>query len=304
MEAKRNQPWGTRPAASNSSKVEPANKCDNRDFDQLFEDLQVTKEDQRAATPAGAGGAGTKLEKEKQHMNMNMNMNTDGINGSKNPFDDSPPPSPTRRTHENGYSERNNYNQPRPDEEVAASLSAKLTRTRTLCSSFVEVVMRLTVVLLLLLAFILIASDSKTTKVGYVLGQVTLKFTFFDAFKYLLSSSMIACGFSVIQLIPELYRMHTGEVLIPEVIILYFNFICDQFLAYLLLSSTSAGMTASDLVRKGYDVVWLSLCSGTGFWSFCAQAAASVSMAFLAFLIMASLALLSGYRLAKYLVFA
>lgn len=298
MEEKRNQPWGTRPAAYNSSKVEPANKCDLRDFDKLFEDLQVTKEDQRAAAPAGTGGAATTHEKEKQHMNMNM----DGINGSKNPFDDSPPPTATRR-HDNDYSERN-YNHPRPDEEAAASPSTKLTRTRTLCSSFVEVVMRLTVVVLLLLAFILIASDSKTTKVGYVLGQVTLKFTYFDAFKYLLSASMIACGFSVIQLVPELYRMHTGEVLIPEEIILYFNFICDQFLAYLLLSSTSAGMTASNLVRKGYDVVWLSLCNGTGFWSFCAQAAASVSMAFLAFLITASLALLSGYRLAKYLVFA
>jgi len=298
MEEKRNQPWGTRPAAYNSSKVEPANKCDLRDFDKLFEDLQVTKEDQRAAAPAGTGGAATTHEKEKQHMNMNM----DGINGSKNPFDDSPPPTATRR-HDNDDSERN-YNHPRPDEEAAASPSTKLTRTRTLCSSFVEVVMRLTVVVLLLLAFILIASDSKTTKVGYVLGQVTLKFTYFDAFKYLLSASMIACGFSVIQLVPELYRMHTGEVLIPEEIILYFNFICDQFLAYLLLSSTSAGMTASNLVRKGYDVVWLSLCNGTGFWSFCAQAAASVSMAFLAFLITASLALLSGYRLAKYLVFA
>lgn len=265
--------------------------------------MQVTKEDQRAAAPAGAGGAGTKPEKEKQH----MNMNTDSINGSKNPFDDSPPPTATRRHDNYDYSERN-YNHPRPHEEgevAASNSSTKLTRTRTLCSSFVEVVMRLTVVLLLLLAFILIASDSKTTKVGYVLGQVTLKFTYFDAFKYLLSASMIACGFSVIQLIPELYRMHTGEVLIEqEEIILYFNFICDQFLAYLLLSSTSAGMTASGLVRNGYDVVWLSLCSGTGFWSFCAQAAASVSMAFLAFLIMASLALLSGYRLAKYRVFA
>lgn len=299
MEEKRTQPWGTRPAAYNSSKGEPANKCDHRDFDKLFEDLQVTKEDQRAAAPAGTGGAGAKHEKEKQHKSMSM----DGINGSKNPFDDSPPPTATRPRHDNDYSERD-YNHPRPDEEAAASPSTKLTRARTLCSSFVEVVMRLSVVLLLLLAFILIASDSKTTKIGYVLGQVTLKFTYFDAFQYLLSASMIACGFSVIQLVPELYRMHTGEVLIPENIILYFNFICDQFLAYLLLSSTSAGMTASNLVRKGYDLVWLSLCSGTGFWSFCAQAAASVSMAFLAFLIMASLALLSGYRLAKYLVFA
>eukprot|EP01018_Ginkgo_biloba_P001152 Gb_05170 [translate_table: standard] len=279
MEGKRDQPWGSRAQQSvnvirpavNSSKVEPNNR-NSRDFDQLFEGLQVTREERAA----GVGG-----RPDRKHMNGN----------AANPFD-SPPPTASP-------SERSKY-PPNPEN----GSSSTRPKTRTLCSSFVEVVLRVMVVVLLLLAFILIASDSKTTKLASTLGEVNLKFTSFDAFKYLLSASMIACGFSVIQLVPELYRMYTGEILIPEEIILYVNFLCDQILAYLLLSSTSAGMTASELVRNGYDVVWLSLCSGTGFWSFCAQAAASVSMAFFAFLIMSSLALLSGYRLAKYLVFA
>ncbi|GLJ38467.1 hypothetical protein SUGI_0783530 [Cryptomeria japonica] len=268
MEGRSNQPWGNGASFSASAKVEPSNKPTNPNFDHLFEGLQATKEEQGGRT---------------FHM-QNTNMNNE-YGTSTNPFD-SPPPadsaSPTSRQTQN----------------------QQKTRTRALCSSFVEVLLRVMVIVLLFLAFILIASDFKSTRVPNALGQDQLKFTCFDAFKYLLSASMIACGFSTIQLIPELYRMYTGEVLVPEEFILYFNFITDQVIAYLLLSSTSAGMTASELVRNGYNKVWPSLCSGNGFWSFCAQAAASVSMSFFAFLIMASLALLSGYRLAKYLVFA
>ncbi|KAH9310027.1 hypothetical protein KI387_037938, partial [Taxus chinensis] len=227
MEGRRNQPWGNGVPHSASAKVEPSGKADNPNFDHLFEGLQATKEEQ-------VGSA---------YHKQNPNMDNE-YGASRNPFD-SPP-----------------HVDSSPPTTRPAQKQDK-TRSRTLCSSFVEVVLRVMVVALLLLAFILIASDSKTAKLPYALGQVELKFAYFDAFKYLLSASMIACGFSIIQLIPELYRMRTGEVLIPEHIILYFNFITDQVIAYLLLSSTSAGMTASDLVRNGYEAVWLSLCSGT-----------------------------------------
>lgn len=116
----------------------------------------------------------------------------------------------------------------------------------------------------------------------------------FDAFRFVLAANGIVAVYSLVEMVTAVWEITTGVTLFPEVYQVWFDFGHDQVFAYLLLSAGSAG-TALVKTLRGTDT-----CTATS--SFCVQSDISIALGFAGFLFLAFSSLISGFRLACFLI--
>ncbi|XP_072985253.1 CASP-like protein 4B4 isoform X1 [Typha latifolia] len=108
--------------------------------------------------------------------------------------------------------------------------------------------------------------------------------------RYLLAIAALAFLYSTVQLVRQVYRL-TGRKdsnrPVPKKAAFMVDFVGDQVIAYLLISALSAAIPITNSIRGGTDNTLTD------------SSAASISMAFLAFVTLALSALISGFRLSK-----
>ncbi|KAH7435104.1 hypothetical protein KP509_06G049800 [Ceratopteris richardii] len=74
---------------------------------------------------------------------------------------------------------------------------------------------------------------------------------------------------------------------------------CDQVLAFLLLSASTAAATAAQLSRHGLHNIWPPACETWSLWHFCTKADAAVVISFFSSLSVISSSIFSGYRISS-----
>ncbi|KAJ4969736.1 hypothetical protein NE237_002835 [Protea cynaroides] len=112
-------------------------------------------------------------------------------------------------------------------------------------------------------------------------------FNDYDAYRYLLSVAVISTVYTKFQVVRQIIELCTGKLMLSHEGLNFVDFIGDQIVAYLLISAASTAVPTTNDGRT----------SGVLLSSFTNSCAASISMAFMAFLAMALSALISGYRL-------
>ncbi|XP_072985254.1 CASP-like protein 4B4 isoform X2 [Typha latifolia] len=112
----------------------------------------------------------------------------------------------------------------------------------------------------------------------------------YEEYRYLLAIAALAFLYSTVQLVRQVYRL-TGRKdsnrPVPKKAAFMVDFVGDQVIAYLLISALSAAIPITNSIRGGTDNTLTD------------SSAASISMAFLAFVTLALSALISGFRLSK-----
>uniref|UniRef100_A0A0D3G6B5 CASP-like protein n=1 Tax=Oryza barthii TaxID=65489 RepID=A0A0D3G6B5_9ORYZ len=103
---------------------------------------------------------------------------------------------------------------------------------------------------------------------------------------YVVAIGVFAFIYTTLQLVRHGVRLTGGQDLQGKVAVLV-DFAGDQVTAYLLMSAVSAAIPITNRMREGADNVFTD------------SSAASISMAFFAFLCLALSALVSGFKLAK-----
>ncbi|KAJ7555708.1 hypothetical protein O6H91_05G051800 [Diphasiastrum complanatum] len=176
--------------------------------------------------------------------------------------------------------------------------------SRSRRSRVTDLVLRILAVLLSVIAFATMASDSKSLSDNAGNIFVRLKFSDFDSTKAVLAANVLVCVYSLAQTFGALISIIAGHSLLPTPISEFISLILDQIFAYLLLATSASGATLVKLLKHGGGDLWLrpSLCNDTGLSGFCTLAAASVSISFLTFAVVAISAVQSGYFLAKHII--
>ncbi|WOL15016.1 hypothetical protein Cni_G23797 [Canna indica] len=117
----------------------------------------------------------------------------------------------------------------------------------------------------------------------------------FDSFRRLVfATNAIVAIYSLLEMCASIREILHGTTLLPEPMQLWFDFAHDQLFAYLALAAGAAGATAA----RG-----LSGCSAEKpAASFCVQAYISVALGLAGFGFLALSALVSGFRVASYVL--
>ncbi|KAG0566427.1 hypothetical protein KC19_7G063000 [Ceratodon purpureus] len=169
----------------------------------------------------------------------------------------------------------------------------------------VSVVLRLLTFLFALIAVAILASSKGRYGIQAEDGSVqvqTVKFTVLRAFKYLFSACCIVAVYSLAVMTLSLISLCV-RALANSKIILWIIFTCDQVLAYLLISAGAAGANGVMVSNKDENITGftgLLSCTNLGLGDFCNKAAASVGLAFAAFLFLAITSVLSSRRLFRH----
>ncbi|XP_057523548.1 CASP-like protein 4C2 [Amaranthus tricolor] len=116
----------------------------------------------------------------------------------------------------------------------------------------------------------------------------------FDAYRFVLAANGIVAVYSLVEMVASVWEITTGATLFPEVYQVWFDFGHDQVFAYMLVSANSAG-TALAKTLKGADT-----CTATS--AFCVQSDISISLGFAGFLFLGFSSLMSGFRVACFLI--
>ncbi|XVF23867.1 hypothetical protein REPUB_Repub13aG0076500 [Reevesia pubescens] len=116
----------------------------------------------------------------------------------------------------------------------------------------------------------------------------------FDAFRFVFAANAIVALYSLFEMGVSVWEISTGATLFPEILQVWFDFGHDQVFAYLLLSADSAG-TALAKTLKG-----TATCTTSN--SFCIQSDISVALGFAGFLFLGLSSLLSGFRVACFII--
>ncbi|XP_022765185.1 CASP-like protein 4C1 [Durio zibethinus] len=116
----------------------------------------------------------------------------------------------------------------------------------------------------------------------------------FDAFRFVFAANAIVALYSLFEMGVSVWEISTGATLFPEILQVWFDFGHDQVFTYLLLSADSAG-TALAKTLKG-----TTTCTTSN--SFCVQSNISVALGFAGFLFLGLSSLLSGFRVACYII--
>ncbi|CAN6469642.1 unnamed protein product [Victoria cruziana] len=114
-----------------------------------------------------------------------------------------------------------------------------------------------------------------------------MDFDNYEEYRYCLSIATIAVFYALCQVGRQIHELMTGKELVPQPTILYANFIGDQVMAYLLLSSSSAAVPQTDRFRENNDNAFTDMLS------------AATSMSFFAFAALAASSLVSGFKLSR-----
>lgn len=116
----------------------------------------------------------------------------------------------------------------------------------------------------------------------------------FDAFRFVFAANAIVAIYSLFEMGVSVWEISRGATFFPEILQVWFDFGHDQVFAYLLLSADSAG---TELARtlKGTDT-----CTAAN--AFCLQSDISVALGFAGFLFIGVSSLLSGFRVACFII--
>ncbi|CAN6351394.1 unnamed protein product [Urochloa humidicola] len=112
------------------------------------------------------------------------------------------------------------------------------------------------------------------------------QFDRYEEYRYIVAVGLLAFVYTTLQLLRHGVRLTGGHDLQPKTGLII-DFAGDQVTAYLMMSALSAAIPITNHMREGADNVFTD------------SSAASISMAFLAFVCLALSALVSGFKLAK-----
>ncbi|KAI3414482.1 CASP-like protein [Psidium guajava] len=141
-----------------------------------------------------------------------------------------------------------------------------------------SLVLRGLALLFSLLAFIIMASNKH--------GDWK-DFDKYEEFRYLLAISILATLYTGAQALRHVHQISTRQELFQRQTSALIDFFGDQVVAYLLLSAASTAVPMTNRMRENVDNLFTDCL------------AASISMAFFAFLALALSALISGYKLSS-----
>ncbi|EXB58135.1 hypothetical protein L484_026334 [Morus notabilis] len=118
----------------------------------------------------------------------------------------------------------------------------------------------------------------------------------FDAFRFVFAANAIVTLYSLFEMVASVWEISRGATLFPEVLQVWFDFGHDQVVfAYLLLSADSAGTALARVLKDGMDT-----CEASN--AFCVQADISIALGFAGFLFLGFSSLLSGFRVACFII--
>ncbi|KAL6630987.1 hypothetical protein ACP70R_028327 [Stipagrostis hirtigluma subsp. patula] len=112
------------------------------------------------------------------------------------------------------------------------------------------------------------------------------QFDRYEEYRYIVAIGLLAFVYTTLQLVRHGVRLTGGQDLQAKTGLIV-DFAGDQVTAYLLMSALSAAIPITNRMREGADNVFTD------------SSAASISMAFFAFVCLALAALVSGFKLAK-----
>ncbi|TVU18875.1 hypothetical protein EJB05_34992 [Eragrostis curvula] len=112
------------------------------------------------------------------------------------------------------------------------------------------------------------------------------QFDRYEEYRYIVAIGLLVFIYTTLQLVRHGVRLTGGQDLQLRTGLLV-DFAGDQVAAYLLMSALSAAIPITNRMREGADNVFTD------------SSAASISMAFLAFVCLALSAVISGFKLAK-----
>ncbi|MCO5600894.1 hypothetical protein L7F22_055011 [Adiantum nelumboides] len=118
---------------------------------------------------------------------------------------------------------------------------------------------------------------------------------------YLVAVNVISFVYSCWQVV-ALFQSRIGGVFTTTRDNTVFTYVCDQVLAFLLFSASTAAATAAQLSRHGLHNIWPPACATWSLWHFCAQADAAVVMSFFSSFFVISSSVYSGYRVSNSLM--
>ncbi|XP_072997362.1 CASP-like protein 4B1 [Typha latifolia] len=112
-------------------------------------------------------------------------------------------------------------------------------------------------------------------------------FDHYEEYRYIVAISVLGFLYSLGQVARQVHLLNGGMDPVPGTASRFVDFVGDQVIAYLLISALSAAIPLTNQMREGADNIFTD------------ASAASISMAFFAFLAFAFSALISGFRLSK-----
>lgn len=112
------------------------------------------------------------------------------------------------------------------------------------------------------------------------------QFDHYEEYRYIVAVGLLAFIYTTLQLVRHGVRLTGGQDLQSKAGLLV-DFAGDQMMAYLVMSALSAAIPITNRFREGTDS------------EFTDSSAASISMAFFAFICLALSALISGFKLSK-----
>ncbi|KAJ1419274.1 Casparian strip membrane protein domain [Sesbania bispinosa] len=127
-----------------------------------------------------------------------------------------------------------------------------------------------------LISFILVASNKHS---GWE------EFDKYQEYRYLLAIAILSSLYTGGQVFRQVHELSTGKTLLQPRIASLIDFVGDQVVAYLLISSASSAIPITDRMREGTDNIFTD------------SSAAAITMSFFAFLCLALSATISGYKL-------
>ncbi|VVA14342.1 PREDICTED: CASP [Prunus dulcis] len=129
-----------------------------------------------------------------------------------------------------------------------------------------------------LLAFIIMASNKH--------GDWK-DFDKYEEYRYVLAIAILSTLYTGVQAARHVHQLSTGRELFQLRTSALADFIGDQIMAYLLISSASSAIPLTNRMREAQDNIFTD------------SSASAISMAFLAFVTLALSALISGYKLSS-----
>ncbi|ESW06621.1 hypothetical protein PHAVU_010G062800 [Phaseolus vulgaris] len=112
------------------------------------------------------------------------------------------------------------------------------------------------------------------------------EFDKYQEYRYLLAVAILSSLYSGVQVFRQLHELSTGKNTIQQRTAGLIDFVGDQVVAYLLLSSTSSAIPITDRIRESVDNNM-----------FTDSSAAAIAFSFFAFGCLALSAVISGYNL-------
>ncbi|KAM7264060.1 hypothetical protein ACFE04_001743 [Oxalis oulophora] len=113
-------------------------------------------------------------------------------------------------------------------------------------------------------------------------------------YRYVFAANAIVAVYSLFEMSAAVWEITKGLTLLPEILQVWFDFSHDQVFAYLLLSANSAGTELATTLRSK------ETCADTN--AFCVQSEISIALGFVGFMFLGFSSLLSGFRVACFII--